>query len=247
MMFVVGDIHGEITKLEALVKNILQLDSNPSFIFIGDYIDKGEDAKATLAYLHGLMQTFTCEFLTGNHEYIWKGLQENDEWAIEYLKKYGGLNTVASFHCNGLLHTKEKMLTAFPLFFEQLKPFANYRNYIMVHSGIKPQQYQVALNDIPVAELLFNRYDFISNENHYLNNKTVVFGHTGFYTPYYDGYKVGVDTAACFLEQQPLTAFNADEKYFINSSNMVSALSSINLSCRPNILRSKPWRSVQYA
>jgi hypothetical protein len=35
----------------------------------------------------------------------------------------------------------------------------------------------------------------------------VIFGHTGFYYPYSNEYKIGVDTAACFLETQPLTAF----------------------------------------
>ncbi len=246
MMFFIGDIHGEITKLEKLVKNILQKDKKPSFIFIGDYIDKGENAKAAIAFLLSLAQDYDCTFLMGNHEYIWINLKEDDKLAHEYLTKYGGLNTIQSFNCSGKMETKEKMLELYSFFFEMLQSFAQYKNYSLVHSGIQPLYYETKLNDIAVKELLFNRYDFISTQSHYLGQQIVVFGHTGFYTPYYDGYKIGIDTAACFLEKQPLTAFNADEEYFINSDNTIISLQAIDkLSC-PNILRNKPWRTVQY-
>ena len=45
MNFVIGDIHGEVTKLKSLIKLIDKNEANPSFIFIGDYIDKGEKFK----------------------------------------------------------------------------------------------------------------------------------------------------------------------------------------------------------
>jgi serine/threonine protein phosphatase 1 len=244
MIFVVGDIHGEITKLQQLVKNILAADSSPSFVFIGDYIDKGEDAKATLDYLEELSKKYNCIFLTGNHEYIWLNLKEGDEKWMEYLKKYGGNNTLQSFGCKTMLETKEKMIEGYSSFFSSLQSYYQYKNYIVVHSGIKPEHYKIKPAEIKLQDLLFNRYDFISSSSCYLNEFTVIFGHTGFYTPYNDGYKLGVDTAACFLESQPLTAFNADENYFINSFNRVTELKEIDKTVCPNILRNKPWRAV---
>lgn len=244
MVFVVGDIHGEITKLQQLVKNTLAADSTPSFVFIGDYIDKGEDAKATLDYLEELKKKYTCTFLIGNHEHIWINLKEDDEKWMDYLKKYGGGNTVKSFGCSTIWQAKEKMMEAYSSFFSSLQNYHQYKNYTIVHSGIKPQQYKIIPAEIELQDLLFNRYDFIGNGSYYLNEFTVIFGHTGFYTPYYDGCKVGIDTAACFLENQPLTAFNADENYFINSLNHITQLKEIDKTVCPNILRNKPWKTV---
>ena len=48
MTFVIGDIHGEITKLKALINNIFYLDKNPHLIFIVDYINKVENSKEVL-------------------------------------------------------------------------------------------------------------------------------------------------------------------------------------------------------
>ena len=47
MKFIIGDIHGEITKLKLLVKFIKDIDDKPELIFIGDYLDKGESSKKT--------------------------------------------------------------------------------------------------------------------------------------------------------------------------------------------------------
>ena len=38
MKFIIGDIHGEITKLKLLVKFIKDIDDKPELIFIGDYL-----------------------------------------------------------------------------------------------------------------------------------------------------------------------------------------------------------------
>ncbi len=88
MHYVIADIHGETTKLKKLINHIISIDTRPEFIFIGDYIDKGEDAKATLDFLLDLKSKYSCVFIIGNHEYCW--LNINDY--TDYLLKYGGKN-----------------------------------------------------------------------------------------------------------------------------------------------------------
>ena len=60
MRFVIGDIHGEISKLKLLIKYILTLDKDPELIFIGDYLDKGEDPLAVLEFLISLNKQYDC-------------------------------------------------------------------------------------------------------------------------------------------------------------------------------------------
>ena len=246
MVFIVGDIHGEISKLRKLIKNICYVDPDPSFIFIGDYIDKGENSKAVLDYLIELNLLFNCKFLMGNHEYFWMEADWKNQQILDYVIKYGGIQTIQSFSCKNILETKKIfMRVPYWSFFKELVPYIQYNNYTIVHSGIPDLYYQTITKFIPPKELLLNRYDFIRNSSYYLDKYKIIFGHTGFYSPYYDGYKIGIDTAACFLKRQPLTAFNADKHYFLNSQNDTYELSSISNSCCPNIIRNTPWRTLE--
>ena len=118
MNFIIGDIHGELTKLKALIRYILLRDPAASFIFIGDYLDKGEDPFATLQYLDALASENSCVFLRGNHEYYWELLQDNSDSYAAYLTKYGGKNTSASVAgAQDLLTAKKNNVRYLPLFF----------------------------------------------------------------------------------------------------------------------------------
>jgi serine/threonine protein phosphatase 1 len=244
MNFVIGDVHGELTKLKSLVANIRALDKNACFYFIGDYLDKGEDPYLTLYYLTELSVQQECLFLRGNHEYYWELLNSNTDEYASYLLKYGGKNTMQAVGKGAsILETKEKLFSEFGIFFKKLKNFYVTDDFVLTHSGIPATSFSAALETIPTEKLLFNRYAFIQTMQLF-QNKKVIFGHTGFYAPYYDGYKIGIDTAACYLPEQPLTAFCMDEKKFINSNNHITALSVIDQSVCPAIPRVKAWRQL---
>ncbi len=244
MTYIIGDIHGELTKLKQLIRNITEKDPGCVFVFIGDYLDKGEDPYNTLVYLCELSNKYICTFLYGNHEYLWLNLQEGDTQTEAYLLKYGAINTLRSFQAKNIIETREKLLNQFGVFFSSLKPFWKNDQYVAVHSGISPEDYNTLLEEIPLKKLLFNRYDFIKQKQLYLDRYKVIFGHTGFYRPYIDKYKLGVDTAACFTEQQPLTAFCTRLEQFIDSDNNRYLMSELPLDRCPNIPRIKPWRML---
>lgn len=244
MKYIVGDIHGEVHKLKNLIDNICARDSTPSFIFIGDYIDKGHDSKETLLFLHQIEKYYDCIFLIGNHEYIWMNFSlENriDEYK-KYLLKYGGINTNESFGETDFVVTQKKILSDFENFFLNLKSYCIINNYFVCHSGIPPVKYNISPEDIPAEDFLFNRYDFITNGNLYYGKYKVVFGHTAFYTPYVDAYKIGIDTGACYFENAPLTAFCTEESFFINSCNTYIQIDDIPTNVCPNIIRAKPYK-----
>lgn len=243
MKFVVADIHGEISKLKDLISHIISVDNQPYFVFIGDYLDKGESPYKVLRYLVELSSQYECVFLIGNHEYVWLNLYQNSEKYFPYLTKYGGMNTVESLGCQSIKDAHGKMLNEFSDFFDNLVGFWANEEFVVVHSGILPEDYNKRLEDIPLDRLLFNRYDFIKHEQLYLDKYRVIFGHTGFYYPYIDPYKVGIDTSACYLRDQPLTAFCLDNLRFYNSNNHIIKIDSVDdkISC-PMITRVKPWR-----
>jgi len=241
MNYVVGDIHGEITKLETLINNILEQSKNPIFTFIGDYLDKGENPKAALDYLVGLNQKYQCNFILGNHEFLWLSVNSNNN-AKDYLIKYGAISTIKSFgfltfeECFSFINNNYKSI------FENLLPYYFIENYLIVHSGIAPKFLDKSIKSIPVESFLFNRYDFLMEERLYCNKFKIIFGHTGFYFPFVDQFKIGIDTAACFLEGQPLTAFCPEADLFINSNNEICSINTFDKFLLPNIPRNKPWR-----
>jgi serine/threonine protein phosphatase 1 len=244
MKFIIGDIHGEISKLRSLLKFIFTLDKNPELVFIGDYLDKGENPKALLDFLTDLNKQYQCTFLCGNHEYIWMNLDSQDIEMKEYLIKYGGYSTLKSLKINNFESGKDKLLTEYGDFFTSLKPYWKDDLYIAVHSGISPINYLTDVENIPLKQLLFNRYDFIKHEELYLGRYRVVFGHTGFFTPFVSSTKIGIDTAACYLPNQPLSAFCVEHSWMVNSQSKFKRLDDFNISFCPNIIRTNPWRYV---
>ena len=242
MTFVIADIHSEISKLIQLIENIKKICTNPKLIFIGDYIDKGEDALATLTFLDTLSKDVKCVFLKGNHEYCWL----NSTMHEEYILKYGGLSTIQSFNCSNFFETKDILSSKFKFFFDNLVNYYLTDEFLITHSGIPDKLYLNSdLKNIDSYDFLFNRYDFIKSNKLYLNKYRIIFGHTGFYTPYVDNFKIGIDTSACYLSSQPLTAFCIDTSLFINSLGECTYLNEINRDCCPNIVRVKPWRTYE--
>lgn len=235
MVFAIGDIHGEIIKLTKLINNILKIDLSPKFIFIGDYINKGNNSKKVLDYLITLSKKYECIFLWGNHEYMWFNFL-NDEMVHDYLKKYGGNTTQQSFNTNNFPQTYKILMENYYDFFDSLQKYCIYENYLITHSGISKENLLIDLNDIPLKEFLFNRYDFLSSKYSY-KNYTFIFGHTGFYYPYVDKHKIGIDTGACYLKNQPLTSFCIEKKFFINSSNESFSLKYYQSINKPSIIK----------
>lgn len=105
MYYAIGDIHGEITLLKSLYSKILTLiedthDQNPVIVFLGDYVDRGEDSKAVLDFLMDLKDTDTLShvFIKGNHEDLMiqasEGLKNNNSWPSRVWLQNGGTKTL---------------------------------------------------------------------------------------------------------------------------------------------------------
>ena len=67
MLYAVGDIHGELEKLEELLE-ALPLAEGDRIVFLGDYVDRGPDACGVIERLIDVAEQRSCAFLLGNHE-----------------------------------------------------------------------------------------------------------------------------------------------------------------------------------
>ena len=239
MNFVIGDLHGEISKLKILIKTIKKQTATPSFIFLGDYIDKGENSKRTLDYLIRLKDKHPTIFLMGNHEYYWFNLKKYKDLIL----KYGGLKTVKDFGFNSIENCKKLIFSQYSDIFARLRGCFETEKYFISHSGMPPKKFKSEyINKRDISLFLFNRYDFIKEQNFFKKKKIFIFGHTAFYSPYVDKYKIGIDTGPCYSNKQPLTSFCIETESFIDSRGSVYELKNANYNNCPLIIRKDVYK-----
>ena len=236
MKFVIGDIHGEITKLHRLILRLTKIGVE-RLVFVGDYIDKGEDSKATLEFLQVLSRKYRCDFLLGNHEYAWLRFIKSGEYR-DFLLKYGGQETMRDFRMLDLTPQAAKKALYLPHreLFGGLKKFLVIGNYFISHSGINSEFIDVKnWDELDEREFVFQRSKVIDYKE-LVKGKKQIFGHTAFTRPLYDGYKIGIDTGAALAKKNPLTAFAMEERYFINHLGDKLFLGDIDITLHPGII-----------
>jgi serine/threonine protein phosphatase 1 len=205
---IIGDIHGcceTLTELLALVEQRAD-----SFIFLGDYIDRGPDSKGVVDRILEFSQTHPHTIaLMGNHERM----------LLDYLNGYdaatflnaGGQETLASYGISPdeVPENAAKLLPEAHLEFFQNLPIVWEDAYGMyVHAGLEPG---VHLSRQVPGCCLWIRDEFIRSQ--YRFDKVVVFGHTIFKKPLVQRNKIGIDTGAVYGGK--LTALLLPERDFV--------------------------------
>ena len=94
-LIAIGDIHGEITKLNNLIEK-LTLQNNDKLIFLGDYIDRGQGSKQVVDKLIELSKSYECEFLMGNHEFALLEMFKGSSYFKNFFFDNGGTVTTDS-------------------------------------------------------------------------------------------------------------------------------------------------------
>ena len=205
-LIAIGDIHGEIKKLNSLLKK-LNLTESDTIVFLGDYIDRGKNSKEVIERLIELSENINCIFLKGNHEQMFlKMVKTKSETEVASWLLNGGAATLDNY--GDLI----EMLTLHGEFLKSLQPYYLTEKYLFVHAGINPNK---ALAKQTEDDLLWIRDGFIGKK-HNLKQK-IIFGHTSFYEPYTEDDKIGIDTGCGKEADGQLTAFVCNEERFITS------------------------------
>lgn len=223
MLYAVGDIHGELEKLDELLDE-LPLESDDRLVFLGDYIDRGPDSPGVIDRLIELRESYACTFLLGNHESMlldFLGWTDDAYFGGDAFLLNGGDRTLAGY---GYFDREKTDRESFRLpkghedFLLGLQLSHLEGNYLFVHAGL--DQNQLCCGDLGYAlrksrpvDVLWNR---ATGDLPHDLGVTLVYGHTpseDFGVRWNVPFSIGVDTGAVY--GGPLTAIRLpDEKIF---------------------------------
>jgi len=198
--YAIGDIHGSLRKLRGLMARCREhADERPAtFVFLGDYIDRGPESAGVVAYLIEMQSSpgERCIALRGNHEAFALGVMEGTTDADHWLSQ-GGAETLLSYgvaSAGDLPRQHVEWMRALPLTYDDGRRF-------FVHAGVDPTRPLDAQDDY---DLLWIREPFLSSRRNF--GRLVVHGHTPLAdaAPDLRENRLNLDTGAVF--GGPLTA-----------------------------------------
>ena len=176
----IGDMHGHFTRLLSLIHKVNFDPSEDLLILLGDYIDRGEENMRCLRWAMEMSEKENVIALRGNHEqmmlyyYLLEG-REGGIW-LPNGGKYSKLELEAWVKREpDALQKVLEFIKQRPLYH---RLFANGKEYIFCHAGLKPG---VPLEEQVEDDLLWIREEFYTD---YHGTAEVIVGHTP--TPYFD-------------------------------------------------------------
>lgn len=208
----IGDIHGCLQSLKGLLEKLSEYRDEYTFIFVGDYIDRGPDSKGVVEHLITFKEEQDCIFLRGNHEQMLLEAYFNDN--LDMWLMNGGKSTLASYNA-----TYDNL--NFPAdhldFYRSTKMYFDTEDYFFVHAGLSPVKSiaESLMDEEHVVKFLWERSHLNSFETPW--EKTVVFGHTPRPHPIRKPKMIGIDTGCVYdsLGYGKLTAVLLPEEEFV--------------------------------
>lgn len=206
-LYVIGDVHGQIHILKHVLNRIeTDLADRPKadfkLIFLGDLIDRGEDSRAVIDLTMRLAASENTIVLRGNHEEMALGALDNPDELINW-RKYGGLETIASFGLDTFdLMRGRKLATIHQDFTHKFGPerrqFLESRpysftcgSYFFCHAGIRPG---IPLSEQTPADLVWIRDPFLTSTMRH--DKLIIHGHTPVEQIEIKSNRINIDTGA---------------------------------------------------
>ncbi len=225
-LYAVGDIHGCADLLDGLLEKIdkdARGIDNARLIFLGDYVDRGPDSKGVLDRLIKLKAgKQDCVFLKGNHEAIMLDFLADPGEMLHWLD-WGGEETLLSYGLQGVLRRsaedlgealREAMPAAHVDFLRTLQLTHIEGDYLFVHAGLRPG---VRLEDQAEEDLLWIRGLFHNAAPQERPAHVVVHGHQPLRKPLNAGWRIDVDTGACWSGALTAVALVDDKRRFIST------------------------------
>jgi serine/threonine protein phosphatase 1 len=104
--FAIGDIHGDLAALEALLARLPEQTADDTLVFLGDYVDRGPDSRGVVERVQRIARESPARVvaLRGNHEDLWVGciaqpnlgfLLPRGNGCAETYRSYAGLAPLA--------------------------------------------------------------------------------------------------------------------------------------------------------
>ena len=172
LTYAVGDVHGCLDKLKALIAACHQhAGADEMFlIFLGDYIDRGPESAGVIRYLLSLQEDtpWRVVALKGNHEAWALGVLDGLLPAMGWLRN-GGSATLSSYGASNIGELPKPHLDwmrSLPLTYDDGRR-------LFVHAGIDPRKPLDAQDE---QDLIWIREPFLRDDRDH--GRLIVHGHT---------------------------------------------------------------------
>jgi serine/threonine protein phosphatase 1 len=168
-LFAIGDIHGCFDSLRELIENRIAIRKTDKLVFLGDYIDRGNQSREVIDYIIELKnKDFDIVALIGNHESMLLDALDNDMFLPEWFQN-GGYETMRSFGINSIKQLDQVYIE----FFKGLQFYYSLDNFLFVHAGFNNR----------ISNPFDDKYHMIwSRRENYTNpvlrDKIIIHGHT---------------------------------------------------------------------
>jgi serine/threonine protein phosphatase 1 len=207
-VYAVGDIHGRLDLLNALLSKIeadreRAPDLEHHLVLLGDYIDRGPESAGVIDRIMGLASSEPhLTLLMGNHEDMMLRAIDGDRNQLKLWARNGGRETVLSYGMDETVYDHAdfdalaEILTDFVpsdhlAFLRQLRVSCAMDGYLFVHAGIHPD---VPLDEQTAADQMWIRTRFLENEGDH--GAMIVHGHCVTDDVDIRHNRIGVDTGA---------------------------------------------------
>lgn len=215
LVYVVGDVHGSVDKLDTLLGRIDDdIARHPGVsgkvVFVGDYIDRGEASADVLRFMADVTTAYPDRLvgLIGNHEQMLLDFLSDPTGSAKRWIRYGGLQTLASFGVGAGLTTDSRgagdLLDAAGDLMEAMgQDLVDWISNLplswssgslwVVHAGADPS---VSMDAQKPKTLMWGAETFLETERQ--DGQWVAFGHQPFEAPFAEAGRIAVDTGAVY-------------------------------------------------
>ena len=191
-IFAIGDIHGCRTHLIRMLDLIPWNPEKDRILFIGDYIDRGNDSKGVVDIVEQIKREYPQTIcLLGNHERMLLDYLGGRDRMLYFFN--GGGKTLESYGLSARDNVVKGIPKSHREFFMNLQLYFETDDYLFVHAGLRPN---IPLERQDPHDLVWIREDFFMADVQY--EKTIIFGHTPFREPLVQPGKIGIDTGAVY-------------------------------------------------
>ncbi len=233
-LYAIGDIHGRLDLLEALLSLIERdqegrADLPVNLIFLGDYVDRGPDSNGVVERLIcGFSPQYAPVFLKGNHEDLLLSFLNDPNTGRHWLHN-GGDATLLSYGIEpetvqlaacggpeGLAEVAQQFRAALPEahlhFYEGLRLSCRIGDYFFAHAGVRPK---VPLDQQSEHDLLWIRKEFLDSKEDF--GAVVVHGHTPTRAPEDIRNRIGLDTFAVRSGKLTAARLEGSQRWFLST------------------------------
>ncbi len=232
VIYAVGDVHGRHDLLACLLERILDdfralagAPAPPRVVFLGDYIDRGDGSRETIAALRDLARggDIAPVFLMGNHEQMLLRFLREPTTGPHWVRN-GGLQTLASYGIalvgssqgpEDVAAVRDALREAMGRdldFIESLRLCHHAGNVFFAHAGADPD---IPTEEQDVQTLLWGSRRF--GETVRADGMWVVHGHFVVDHPTAENGRIAVDTGAYFSGRLTAARIAPGDVRFIQS------------------------------